>query len=185
MIWIRPSFATAAFVAALLVGAVLRVATLGYDLPFIYHPDEPVNVDITQQVFKSRDLNPHSFVYPSLLYYVNDAAYCAFYAVGRLAGTLETRDDIAPLQKLAMGVTKAPQPNLILLSRAITVAFGLGTVALTWLLGVRLLGDPGAAAIASLLVAVGQTNVELSRYITPDTLMTFFAVSSKSLSTSP
>jgi 4-amino-4-deoxy-L-arabinose transferase-like glycosyltransferase len=176
MTWIRPSTTTATFFVALVAAAVLRVCTLGYDLPFIYHPDEPVNVDITQQVFKSRDLNPHFFVYPSLLYYVNDAAYCAFYAVGRVTGTLKTRDDIAPLQKLAMGVTKAPQPNLILVSRAITVAFGFGTVALTWLLGMRLLGDRRAAAVASLLVAVGPTNVELSRYITPDTLMTFFAV---------
>ena len=63
------------FCAVLMIGIALRGYTLGYDLPYIYHPDEPVNVDITQQVFKSGDLNPHFFVYPSLLYYVNDAAY--------------------------------------------------------------------------------------------------------------
>lgn len=172
----RASARAATFCAVLVLGIALRAFTLGYDLPYIYHPDEPVNVDITQQVFRSGDLNPHFFVYPSLLYYVNDAAYHVYYRIGRFAGTLRARSDIAPLEKLAMGVTKAPQPRLILMSRAITLAFGAGTVALTWLLGVRLLGDWRAAAFASLLVALGPTNVELSRYITPDTLMTFFAV---------
>ena len=172
----KASTRTLTFCAVLLLGLALRAYTLGYDLPYIYHPDEPVNVDITQQVFRSSDLNPHFFVYPSLLYYVNDAAYHVYYQLGRLSGTLTTRSDIVPLEELAMGVTKAPQPGLILMSRAITLAFGIGTVALTWLLGVRLLGDWRAAAFASLLVALGPTNVELSRYITPDTLMTFFAV---------
>jgi 4-amino-4-deoxy-L-arabinose transferase-like glycosyltransferase len=162
----------------LLLAGFLRVWTLGYDLPYVYHPDEPVNVDITQRIFKSGDFNPHFFGYPSLFYYVNEAVHELYYVTGKLAGTLQTRSDVAPLTKLAMGVTSAPQPGLILVSRAVTVAFGLGTVLLTYMLGVRLLGDRRAAALGALITAVAPTNVALSRLITPDTFVAFFVVAS-------
>ena len=164
-----------AVASVVVVAAVLRVWAADYDLPYIYHPDEPVNVGITQRMFTSGDANPHFFGYPSLLYYLNTVVYALYYLMGHADGTLRSMGDVAPLVELAMGVTKAPQPALIALSRGLTIAFGAGTVLITFLAGLRLLGNDWTALFAATIVAVSPANVALSRLITPDTLVTFFA----------
>ena len=164
-----------AVASVVVVAAVLRVWAADYDLPYIYHPDEPVNVGITQRMFTSGDANPHFFGYPSLLYYLNTVVYALYYLMGHADGTLRSMGDVAPLVELAMGVTKAPQPALIALSRGLTIAFGAGTVLITFLAGLRLLGNDWTALFAATIVAVSPANVALSRLITPDTFVTFFA----------
>ncbi len=55
----------------LLTAAALRFWGAYFDLPYIYHPDEPVNIGIVQGMLATGDLNPHAFYYPSLFYYLN------------------------------------------------------------------------------------------------------------------
>lgn len=170
-------FSTAStFASILLVALLLRGWGLNYDLPYVYHPDEPVNVAISGNIFRSGDLNPHFFGYPSLFFYANAAAYVPYYLGGKLLGTFHKRSDVLPLVSLAMGVTKAPIPSVVLLGRVLTVVAGVVSVGLLILTGARLTGSVLVGLFAGLMLAISPTNVQLSRFITPDTFVTMLAI---------
>ncbi len=158
----------------LLLAALLRGWALAYDLPYIYHPDEPVYIAISQRIFVTGDLNPHFFNYPSLFFYINALAYVPFFILGKLAGILHSRADILGPVSLAMGVTQAQMAGAVLLGRVVTACFGVGTVGLVHLAGKRISGKAAVGLLAALAVAVSPANVSHSRLITPDTFVTFF-----------
>lgn len=167
-------------VESILIGLILltalsaRVWGISYDLPYIYHPDEPGYIAISQNIFKTGDLNPHFFNYPSLFFYINAIAYIPYYLFGKLTGVFHAPSDILPPISLAMGVTRAQMPTTVLLGRAVTICFGIGTVGLTYLVGKQITGRTAVGLLASLMVAISPTNVWHSRLITPDTFVTFF-----------
>jgi len=159
----------------LLAAAVIRIWTIDYDLPYVYHPDEPINLEIIQNIFKTGDLNPHFFAYPSLFFYINSLAYVPYYLGGKVVGVFTTRADILPLISQSMGVTYAEAPGSVLFSRLITVLFAIGTVVLTFQLGKRLQKKSSAGLLAALMVAFSPVNVLLGQSVTPDTYVAFFA----------
>lgn len=108
-------------VCIIITSIVLRVWGINYDLPYIYHPDEPVSIEISRNMFVTGDLNPHFFGYSSLPLYINALVYIPYYFFGKLVGVFQTPDDIQPLVSLTMGVTKAPFPTSVLLHRLISV----------------------------------------------------------------
>jgi 4-amino-4-deoxy-L-arabinose transferase-like glycosyltransferase len=159
----------------LLVALIVRIWGVNYDLPYIYHSDEPTYVAIIQNIFKTGDLNPHFFNYPSLFFYINAFAYIPYFLLGKLLGFFTSRSDILLPLTLTMGVTKTAMPATILLSRIISVFFGAGAVGLTFVIGKQLTGKGMVGLLASLMLAVSLTNVSQSRIITPDTFVVFFA----------
>jgi len=159
-----------------IIALFLRVWGLNYDLPYIYHPDEPYYINISQTIFKSGDLNPHFFNYPSLFFYINALAYIPYYLIGKFMGVFRTPNDILPPISLAMGVTRAQMPTTVLLGRAVTILFGVGTVYLVYLAGNQITNRAMVGILSALMLAVSPTNVWHSRLITPDTFVTFFAI---------
>ena len=162
----------------LLIALSLRIWGLNYDLPYIYHPDEPLSLSIIQPIFITSDPNPHFFEYPSVFYYLNALAYIPYYLAGKLLGIFTSRTDILPPMTLIMGVSKAQLPSTIIMGRMITVIFGIGCVALTYAIGKQLTGKTSIGLIAALMLAVAYPNVSLSRFISPDTFVVFFATAS-------
>lgn len=160
----------------LLIALSLRLWNLTYDSPFIYHPDEPSYIAISQTIFKTGDLNPHFFNYPSLFFYINTLAYIPYYGLGKLVGAFSSPENILSPMSLTMGVTQNPIPSTALLGRLVTVVFGLATVGLTYFTGQKLTQKPAVGLGAALLVAISAFNVWHSRFITPDTFVTFFAL---------
>src|SRR5690349_6880571 len=121
-------FATPILLAGILLfGTMVRIWGVDHDLPYIYHPDEPINIEISQRMFRNSDPNPHLFAYPSFLFDLNSIAYISYYAVGKFDGRYSNRTDVLPLVSLGMGVSKAPNPGYVLLGRVLTIAFGVGT----------------------------------------------------------
>lgn len=165
-----------ALLLILALALLLRVWGLGYDLPFIYHPDEPVTISVSQGIFKTGDLNPHFYHYPSLFFYINAFAYIPYYLAGKLLGGLCSRQDVAAPISLMMGVAQAPMPSAVLMGRLITVLFGLGSVLLTFVAGKRLAGKSEVGLLAALFLALSPIHVWHNRWVTPDTFVTFFAV---------
>ncbi|MFQ5434238.1 MAG: ArnT family glycosyltransferase [Anaerolineae bacterium] len=159
-----------------LLAIAVRLWGLNYDLPYIYHPDEPGYIVRSQSIFKTGDLNPHFFNYPSFMFYLNALAYVPYYAAGKLAGVFGAPSDILPPTSLAMGVTYAPMPTAVLLNRLVTLVFGVGVVLVTFGAGRRLTGSTAVALLASLFVALSPTNVFNSRQVTPDTFVTFWVI---------
>jgi 4-amino-4-deoxy-L-arabinose transferase-like glycosyltransferase len=157
---------------ALAVG--LRAWGLDYGLPFIYHPDESVAVVKAQLMLKTGDFNPHFFHWPSLLFYLNAGVYSLHYLVGRLLGVFQTIGDIPAPIMLAMGTGRMPMPSIWLISRAISLIFGVGVVVLAFLSGKALTGNTAVGLLAALFTAISPTNIANSRLITPDMPATFF-----------
>lgn len=164
------------FIMIISIALLLRIWGLGYDLPYVYHPDEPGLITIIQNIFKTGDLNPRSFHYPSLFFYINSAYYFPYYLFGKLFGYFKDKSDILAPISLAMGTTWAPMPSVVLLGRWVTVIFGVGTVGLAYWLGKSLEGRSLVGVLAAGLLAISPANVMHSRYVTPDTFVTFFAV---------
>jgi MFS family permease len=153
---------------------VVRIWGINFGLPYLYHPDEPNKVIMAQTIFKTGDLNPHYFLKPSFLVYLNALAYVPYYLVGKLAGVFESAPDIPAPIVVIPGVGRAPMPTTFLMGRVLTAIFGCVAVALAFLLGRRLTGRTTAGLMAALMMAVSPTLVALSRFITPDMMMTFF-----------
>jgi hypothetical protein len=93
------------------IAVAFRIWGLGYDLPYIYHPDEPLSLSIIQPIFKTGDLNPHFFQYPSVFYYINALVYIPYFLVGKILGIFTTRNDILEPITLVMGVSRAQLPG--------------------------------------------------------------------------
>jgi 4-amino-4-deoxy-L-arabinose transferase-like glycosyltransferase len=165
-------------IVILFIALLIRVWGVDYDLPYIYHPDEPGYIVISQNIFKTGDLNPHFFNYPSLFFYINALAYIPYYLFGKSLGIFRTPNDILPPISLAMGVTIAQMPTTVLLGRIITISFGVGTVGVVYFIGKQITGRAMVGILASLMVALSPTTVWHSRLITPDTFVTFFACAS-------
>jgi 4-amino-4-deoxy-L-arabinose transferase-like glycosyltransferase len=163
-------------VAILLLAALVRLWGIDHDLPYVYHPDEPINVEVTQRMIKSGDPNPHFFSYPTLFYYLNALAYVPLYAAGAMTGKFSSPADIPGLDSIAMGTTLAPAPSVVLLGRSVTLLLSLGIVALCYVAGRRLTGRPAIGVLAALLYAVAPAGVEHGRYLSPDTFVTFMAL---------
>jgi 4-amino-4-deoxy-L-arabinose transferase-like glycosyltransferase len=162
----------------ILIALLLRVWGINADLPYIYHPDEPVALEISLGMFKTGDMNPHFLYWPSLLFYLNFLAYIPYYLFGKLAGVFQTPESILAPVEVVMGATYAPMPTVVLLGRLLSVGFGLGSVLVAYLIGRRLTQRAWVGLLAALLVAVSPTTVWHSRWIAPDTMATFFVLAS-------
>jgi 4-amino-4-deoxy-L-arabinose transferase-like glycosyltransferase len=165
-----------ALLAIVLLGLALRTWGVNFGLPYLYHPDEPAIVTIAQQMFKTGDLNPHFFNYPTLSIYVNAAAYIPYFLIGKLMGVFQTPSDIGNPVMLVMGVGYEPFPTAWLMERMLTVITGTASILVVFAIGRALTGDQRAGLIAAALMAVSPTTVALSRYITVDTYATFFVL---------
>jgi 4-amino-4-deoxy-L-arabinose transferase-like glycosyltransferase len=162
----------------LIIAFLLRIWGINYDLPYIFHPDEPFSMGIILNIFKSGNLNPHFYDYPSLFFYINAFVYIPYYLVGKVLGIFASRNDILTPILIIMGVSKAQLPSTVLLGRITTMIFGLATVIVTYLCGKHLTGKKRVGLLASLMTAVTVPNVNLSRFITPDIMTGFFVIAS-------
>ena len=158
----------------LLIALALRLWGIGFGLPYVEHPDEPFWVVAILKMLKAGDPNPHDFIYPSFYYYLNAFAYLLFYGAGRLFGAFHSLADLVEPVLLIGGAGKTAQPALFLIGRGLSLAFGLGTVALVFDLGRRFTGYVLGGALAALWVAVSPTLVANNRYMVPDGALAFF-----------
>lgn len=159
----------------ILFGLIIRLIGFNYDLPYIYHPDEPTNIRVIQSIFRG-DLNPHFFNYPSLFFYINAAAYVPYYLYGKLTGSFHSRLDIAEPVSLTMGVTRIDDPYVVISSRLLTIVIGTISILLVYFICKRLSQKPLVAVTGALFYALNPTAVSLSRFITPDSYATFFVL---------
>jgi 4-amino-4-deoxy-L-arabinose transferase-like glycosyltransferase len=158
----------------LLISLLIRIWGLSYDLPYIYHPDEPWPIRIGYQMLVTHDFNPHFFDWPAFIIYVNMVIQAFYYPIIRVLGLGNPSGITNPLIELTMGVTFSPVPIIVLLGRLTTVCFGIGTIAATIFAGKEIARDIKVGLLAGMLMAIFPTNVSLNRYITPDTYATFF-----------
>lgn len=154
-------------VVALAVGLALRLHGITFGLPDLRYGDE-VQVINHSVALGDGDINPHFFVYPSLIYYLNFFLFGVYFATGYVAGVFDGLDDFAT----TFFTDASP---FYLIARLLTVAFALATIVAVHQFGMRL-GGPLVAGVAALLVAVNPVHVLDSHLATPDVLMGLFVV---------
>lgn len=155
----------------LLLALLLRVWSIDFGLPYLYHPDEPSKIAMAQIMFKTGDLNPHYFNKPTLFIYLNALLYFPYYWVGSALGWFAGRADIPGPLMLAMGVGRM-SPAPVLMGRVLTALFGVLGVYLTYQLSRHVLGGKSIPLLSSLLLALSPTHANNSRYITVNVFLT-------------
>jgi hypothetical protein len=104
------------------LAALLRLWSIGFGLPLITHPDEPLIYDAADRMISGRTLNPHWFRYPAFIIDIETALLSIVYALDHTIGLSEDM-----ILNLGYGS-----------GRLVMATFGILTVALTGLLGRRL-----------------------------------------------
>ncbi|HMQ30635.1 MAG TPA: phospholipid carrier-dependent glycosyltransferase [Chloroflexaceae bacterium] len=152
----------AALLAALVVFVVAllpRVAVLDWGLPYVEHADEPHYVEEVVDMVRDGDPNPNFFRHPTLVFYM-------LAVVTRAYGELKVRDgtyaSVAELPNKTHGFTV--DEGLYVWNRALIAVLGAATVALAFVLGLRMFGWP-TALVAAALLAASKFHVEHSYYI--------------------
>ena len=164
----------------LLLALALRLSDLDWDGGHLFHPDErhilmvtegirlPFPIDFGQLLTPESPLNPKSFAYGSLIFYLLRFVH---WLVNALAGLVGTGGDF-------LGVDIR---NLRFFGRALSAAFDTGTVYLTFLLGRTLYGWR-VGLLAAAFVAFSALHIQLSHFYASDTPMTFFVTATLLLS---
>lgn len=176
----RSNWPAIALAAILITALAARLQGIAFGLPYVAHPDEPVNFNVVVGMLHSGSYNPEFFNYPSLPFY----AYLFFAKVvafvGEFLGYYDGLQDIRPVELLAMGVGEIRNPRLFLAMRLLTVLVGVATVWMVYRCGLELASESktgrwiGLAAAA--MAAVSPGLVANSRYIAPDAWGTLFVV---------
>lgn len=155
----RPGWVAAAFVPCLVVvfgvTAGLRLWGINYGLPDLYHVDEPFIVNVAWQMYRSGDLNPKFWDYPSLQIY-------------SILVLISLREWLVPY------VPFLNQPaQEYLLGRLMNAAYSIATVVLVYRIGAGWFGRWSGLVAAALLGFAEQHNL-MSHYLKVDIPTTFF-----------
>ena len=155
----RPWFSIALGIVVV-IAAVLRLWSITFGVPMVQYPDEPNILTPALTMVAQRDLNPHWFVYPGLILYIETLVVVAVKALSHLVAL--STDTIVALEYV--------------LGRLAMAAFGIATVGLVGAIGHRLARRRRALVG---LVAAGMLAVSLllstdAHYLKPDVPTAFF-----------
>ena len=149
--------------ALLFVGGLIpRLVALDWGLPYVEHFDEPALIQTVMQMVHDGDPNPHTFLYPSLMFYLL-AATARLHAWWGIRQGIYTSIQDLPIH--TYGFTVAP--GLYVWSRAVTAILSASTVPAVYLLGLRMF-DRRVGLLGALLVTVATFHVSHSHFITTD-----------------
>ncbi len=149
------------FWAILAFAAIVRSKGLSTGLPLhtLYGETDTFNVLI--QILRTDDLNPHSFIYPGLAYYLYLPFLYFFYLTGVVTGNFN-------------GLMSVPDASFIFVGRAVSALFGIATVYLVYRLGKKFSSRIALFSMA-ILAAIPQ-HIEFSHMLRPEIPAIFFAV---------
>jgi len=169
----KPSFALVWLAMPLIFAVALGLRVWGafFDLPYIYHPDEPVNIKVIHAMVMDHDPNPHYFRYPSLVYDLDVAATWVYFGLPAILSDKQWA--ISDPLTLAMGTTYTSSPDAVVLYRSLTICAALLSIVLVYLIGRRGHSER-AGVIAAALMAISPVVVAESRYVTPDSYVVLF-----------
>lgn len=150
-----------------LAALALRLHNIGFGLPSLYDPDEPIFMVIAAKLLSARTLNPGWFGHPgSTTIYLIALIDMLVYSVGSLTGRFSS---VGQFIQAAYA-----DPSLLFLPARIAMALlGSGCVALVYLLG-RRMGGANAGLIAAALLALNGLHIAWSQVIRTDVQASLF-----------
>src|SRR5947209_12730753 len=131
---IRRGAAHTLLAIVLVIALALRVYDIGFGLPSLHDPDEPIFMVLALRLFQKHTLNPGWFGHPgSTTIYLIALIDIVVFATGLLTGRFT---DVQGFAAAAYA-----DPSLLFVPARLAMAmFGVGCVWLTYLLGQRLFG---------------------------------------------
>ena len=162
----------------LLVAAafILRTYGLNWDDGHLFHPDErhilmvshnlalPATPTLESLADVESPLNPKSFVYGSLVFYL-------------VAGATHLLALVTEFTRQLTGLLRADMDGMRYVGRFLSASFDTGTVILTYVLAARYYGRH-VGLLAAYFVALSVLGIQLSHFYASDTLLTFFIAAS-------
>lgn len=154
---------------------VLRLPGVFNGLPYVRHPDEPVNYRIFHGMVANRSALPDFYDYPSLQYDVQALVHALVSGAGNLFGLWGSVDalDLAPGRP---GANLALNSEPWVIARLVTLAISLLGVAIVVGLATRLSGSRRWGAVAGVFAAVSGVGIATGFLITPDALAGTLAI---------
>jgi dolichyl-phosphate-mannose-protein mannosyltransferase len=160
---------TVGLAALFLFALGLRLAGAGWGLPQVYEEATPMRVAWSMWAWDGPhgfDGNPHTFGYPSLVFYLDFIGQALLYAWLKLTGAVHSATDFRVLYAL-------DKTSFMLIGRAISALFGAGLVPASYGLARRLAGAPAGWA-AAVLVALAPALVLRATEVEVDLPLAFF-----------
>ena len=159
-----------------LLALCLRLPGVFNGLPYVRHPDEPVNFRLFHKMVANRTALPRFYDYPSLQYDLQASVHAVVAGLGQLFGAWDSVDSLG----MAPG---RPGSNLALnsaswvVARLVTVSVAVIGVAVVVRLATRLSGSRTWGAVAGALAATSGVGILTGFLITPDALAGTLAIS--------
>jgi len=156
--------------AVLVLSLVFRLRHMESLLPWWLFVDEVRTTDVTLHLLTQKTLDPAHHFYPALAFYVNAVFYYLWAAAGQIGVVLSK----GPGAIFDWFYTLDPKaPATIMLSRWISLGFGLATIVVSHLLA-RLYLSWRWALFATLLVAINTSHIHMSVLAKVDTIQLFW-----------
>lgn len=151
----------------LIAAALLRIDGVGFGLPALNDPDEPLFMSTALEMLAGPTLNPGWFGHPGTITF-----YSLMLVVALVGGLGVVTGRFADFDAFAAAVYADPGV-LFLPARLLMVAFGVACVWMTWRLGKRL-GGERLGLVAAAILAVNAVHIEYSQIIRTDMQASLF-----------
>lgn len=165
----KPSPAGTLLVLILVAALGLRLVNIGFGLPAMYDPDEPMFVLKAFKLLDARTLNPGWFGHPG-----TTTIYLLALVDLVVAGTAFATGSVTSLSAFAAAVYADPA-IIFVPSRLAMVAISMMTIAMTFLVGRRLFGT-GAALAGTAFLALNALHIAWSQVIRTDIHASLFMI---------
>ena len=159
----------------------VRIWKIDYDLPFIYHPDEPIfYLSVAHYLYSNNFQNlslealPSGVPINSFVAVLNALAYYPYTYIRSMFNEATETPEIYKPDMIEMGVVKTDSPGVVLMGRTISAIVGTLSVFLVFMITLKLSGKYWTALFSTFILAITPTHVLHSRFITPDIYVTFF-----------
>lgn len=150
----------------------VRLKIIKGSLPYIGHPDEPALTKIPLHILKTGDFNPHTFIWPSLPYYITAASFVIGYLDSVSHGEI---DNIKKIDSISYPFY--PQKRLAFPAKLIFALLSIVTMLLIGIIAHNVTGNKHSIYLAPLLLTLSPLYLSHSaRYLNIDIIGTFFAV---------
>jgi hypothetical protein len=140
------------------VAFILRFKGIWFGYPLTLHPDEHHLVYSAFNITKTHNLNPHTFIYPSLNIYLQAIAYSFLQIYNYLSG-----HSVGSIAKI----------DYYLVGRTVTVLLSVATIYITYEIGKRLFNEI-IGILAAFFVCMSQLHLSNSYMITVDSPVAFW-----------
>lgn len=156
--------------AAVLVAAMLRLPGVFNGLPYVNHPDEPVNYDYFHRMVYTPTVKPGFYVYPSLQYDIQAGVHWTVGHVGKWFGMWHSMADLGYHPGRADGAALVMQSEPWMAARMVTLIVTCLAVFVAVRIATRLTASQWWGLGGGLLLAVSTIGIVNGKLITPDAL---------------